>query len=49
MSEKHPQCPLYNPLNCKEHFNPKVCAFARKDNLCLKKQKPLAKEKELRA
>lgn len=40
MSEKHPECPLYNPLNCKEYYNPKLCAFVRKDKNCLKKKKP---------
>ncbi len=44
MSEKHPECPLYNPLNCKEYYNPKLCAFVRKDKACLKKKKPKAKE-----
>ncbi len=39
MSEKHPECPLYNPLNCKEYYNPKLCAFSRKDKVCLKKKK----------
>lgn len=46
MSEKHPECPLYNPLNCKEYYNPKLCAFVRKDRICLKKKKPLPKAKE---
>jgi len=41
MSDKHPECPLYNPLNCKEFHNPKLCAFVRKDHACLKKKKPL--------
>lgn len=45
MSEKHPECPLYNPLNCKEYYNPKLCAFVRKDKVCLKKKKPKAKQK----
>jgi hypothetical protein len=45
MSEKHPECPLYNPLNCKEYYNPKICAFVRKDKICLKKKKPKAKAK----
>ena len=45
MSEKHPECPLYNPLNCKEYYNPKLCAFVRKDKICLKKKKPKAKAK----
>jgi len=44
MSEKHPECPLYNPLNCKEYYNPKLCAFVRKDKICLKKKKPKAKK-----
>uniref|UniRef100_A0A7C4VS94 Uncharacterized protein n=1 Tax=Desulfatirhabdium butyrativorans TaxID=340467 RepID=A0A7C4VS94_9BACT len=47
MSEKNPECPLYNPLNCKEYYNPKLCAFVRKDKTCLKKKKPRAgKNKE---
>jgi hypothetical protein len=45
MSEKHPECPLYNPLNCKEYYNPKLCAFVKKDKVCLKKKKPKAKQK----
>jgi hypothetical protein len=45
MSEKHPECPLYNPLNCKEYYNPKLCAFVRKDKACLKKKKPKQKSK----
>jgi hypothetical protein len=45
MSEKHPECPLYNPLNCKEYYNPKVCAFVKKDKICLKKKKPKTKAK----
>jgi hypothetical protein len=40
MSKKNPECPLYNPLNCKEYYNPKLCAFVRKDRLCLKKKNP---------
>jgi hypothetical protein len=39
MSKKHPECPLYNPLNCKDYNNPMVCAFVRKDKVCLKKEK----------
>lgn len=39
MSEKHPECPLYNPLNCKEYHNPRLCAFVRKDSTCMKKAK----------
>ena len=45
MSDKHPECPLYNPLNCKEYYNPKLCAFVRKDKICLKKKKPKAQKK----
>ena len=45
MSEKHPECPLYNPLNCKEYYNPKLCAVVRKDKVCLKKKKPKSKSK----
>ncbi len=44
MSEKNPECPLYNPLNCKEYYNPKLCAFVRKDKTCLKKKKPKNKK-----
>ena len=44
MSEKNPECPLYNPLNCKEYYNPKLCAFVRKDKTCLKKKKPKNRE-----
>jgi hypothetical protein len=39
MSKNHPECPLYNHLNCKEYFNPKLCAFANQDKICLKKTK----------
>ncbi|MGB5155841.1 hypothetical protein [Desulfobacterium sp. N47] len=46
MSLKHPECPLYNPLNCKEYYNPKLCAFVRKDRVCLKKKKPKLKKPE---
>jgi len=45
MSQKHPECPLYNPLNCKEYYNPKLCAFVKKDKICLKKKKPATKQK----
>jgi hypothetical protein len=47
LSEKYPECPLYNPLNCKEYYNPKLCAFVRKDKVCLKKKKPKAKAKKI--
>lgn len=45
MSDKNPECPLYNPMNCKEYYNPKLCAFVRRDKSCLKK-KPREKPKE---
>jgi hypothetical protein len=44
MSEKHPECPLYNPLNCKEYYNQNLCAFVRNDRVCLKKKKPKPKK-----
>ena len=44
MSEKNPECPLYNPLNCKEYYNTNLCAFVRKDKICLKKKKPKVKK-----
>lgn len=46
MSAKNPECPLYNPLNCKEYYNPRLCAFVRKDKVCLKKKKPKPKAKQ---
>ena len=49
MSQKHPECPLYNPLNCKEYYNPKLCAFARKDRMCLKKKRPGTKKADMAA
>ena len=39
MSKKHPECPLANPLNCKDYDSPKICAFRRKDKICRKKMK----------
>ena len=38
MSEKHPECPLYNPLNSKEYYNTKLCSFLKKDKVFLKKK-----------
>lgn len=43
MSEKHPECPLYNPLNCKDYYKPGFCAFVREDKTCLKKIRPKIK------
>ena len=48
MSEKHPECPLYNPFNCKEYYNPKLCAFARKDKICLKKNQNKKSKQKLK-
>ncbi len=48
MSEKHPECPLYNPLNCKEYYNPKLCAFVKKDKVCLKKRNLKRKQSQAR-
>ncbi|SHJ20723.1 hypothetical protein SAMN02745216_01207 [Desulfatibacillum alkenivorans DSM 16219] len=42
MAGKHPECPLYNPVNCREYYNPKVCAVVRTDKVCLKKRKAKA-------
>jgi len=39
MSEKYPECPLCNPLNCKEYHNPNLCALVREDRICRKKKK----------
>jgi hypothetical protein len=44
MSEQHPECPLYNHLNCKELHNRKVCAIVRKDKKCFKKLHKSAKK-----
>ena len=49
MSENKPECPLYNPLNCKEYYNPKLCAFVRADKECLKKKKPKQKSRAKKA
>lgn len=46
MSLKHPECPLYNHLNCKEYYNPRLCALVRKEKICLKKKKVKTKSKE---
>ena len=31
MSQKYPECPLYNHSNCKDYEHPKLCAIVRKD------------------
>jgi hypothetical protein len=36
-------------LNCKEYYNPKLCAFVRKDKACLKKKKSNLKEDDEKA
>ncbi len=45
MSKKYPECPLYNHSNCKDCYNPKVCAIVREDKVCVKKRSK-AKSKE---
>jgi len=37
MSKRYPECPLYNHTNCKDYYNPKLCAVIRKDKICIKK------------
>jgi hypothetical protein len=44
MSKKHPECPLYNHVTCKELHNPKLCAIIRQDKTCLKKQQKTKKQ-----
>lgn len=39
MSENNEGCPLYNPMNCREYYNPKICAFVKEDQVCLKQKK----------
>lgn len=39
MSKNTPECPLYNPLNCREYNNPALCALVRSDRTCRKKKK----------
>lgn len=46
MQTKNPECPISNPQNCKEYYNPKICAFSKKDRICLKKKKPRLKPDE---
>ena len=43
MSKNYPECPLQNPDNCKHSYSPKVCAFSRDDNHCLR-EKPIKKK-----
>ena len=38
MSEKHPECPLYNHANCREFYNPRLCAIVNEDKVCLRKK-----------
>ncbi|MCF8111329.1 MAG: hypothetical protein K9J85_07540 [Desulfobacteraceae bacterium] len=46
MSQNTPECPLYNPLNCKEYNNPKLCALVRADRTCKKKNKHKATQQK---
>ncbi|MDZ7698399.1 MAG: hypothetical protein U5R49_16240 [Deltaproteobacteria bacterium] len=38
MSKKYPECPLQNHANCKDLYNPKVCALVRDDKVCTKRK-----------
>ncbi len=38
MSEKYPECPLYNHANCREYYNPKLCAIVNEGKVCLRKK-----------
>lgn len=38
MSKHFPECPLKIHNNCKDFYNPKVCAIVRKEKVCLRKQ-----------
>jgi len=44
MSKKYPECPLFNPDNCREIDNHKVCALVRKDKDCLRPFRNSAKK-----
>jgi len=46
MSQKYPECPLYNHSNCKDYEHPKLCAIVRKDKVCLKKKQKSKSKKE---
>ncbi len=46
MSKKHPECPLYNHANCKDYYNPILCAIIREDKICVKKAKDKEKSKK---
>jgi hypothetical protein len=48
MSKQYPECPLANHANCKDLYNPKLCAMARKDKKCTKKNpEPGMKKKRM--
>jgi len=49
MSKQYPECPLANHANCKDLYNPKLCAMARKDKKCLKKNSKPRKKKQIEA
>jgi hypothetical protein len=44
MSENFPVCPLSNHNTCKKFYDPKVCAIARKEDVCLWKHPESKKE-----
>ena len=46
MSKQYSECPLVNHANCKELYNPKLCAIVNKDKICLKKNTKSKKKQE---
>ena len=46
MSEKYPECPLYNHDNCKEFYSQKLCAVVREDKKCLRELRKRVKKKK---
>ena len=49
MSKQFPEGPLANHANCKDLYNSKLCAMARKDKKCLKKNSKPRKKKQIEA
>ncbi len=47
MSKKYPECPLYNHDNCRDYYNPKICAVVRDDKICIKKNEKKLKKTEI--
>jgi len=38
MSKRYPECPLYDHSNCRDCYNPKLCAIVRENKVCIKKK-----------